>query len=176
VAEGQRHATRSLSALAEGVGPARGRWCRPMGAWAGKRQRPCANMDNARSLDQSCVNHEFIESKPLGTRGARVLSRIFAKTRQAPGQSPPKNDEPSAVRGKWIQYWNFGRVFRHAPNALIAILLLWALAFNLLQLFIYRRLGRSRRLKDPTDTIRHIIEACFPRWPPYPSPFLGPFF
>ena len=67
MAEGQRHATRSFSALAEGVGPARGRWCRPMGAWAGKRQRPCTNMDNARSLDQSCVNHEFIKSKPLGT-------------------------------------------------------------------------------------------------------------
>src|SRR6202049_3623927 len=41
-----------------------------MAAWAGKPQRPCANMDNARSLDQSCVNHEFIKSKPLGTRGA----------------------------------------------------------------------------------------------------------
>jgi len=54
VAEGQRHATRSLSALAEGVGTARGRWRRPMGARTGKRQRPCADMDNARSLDQSC--------------------------------------------------------------------------------------------------------------------------
>jgi hypothetical protein len=40
-------------------------------------------MDNARSLDQSCVHHEFIESKPLGTTGARMLYRIFAKTRQA---------------------------------------------------------------------------------------------
>jgi hypothetical protein len=58
-----------------------------MGAWAGKRQRPCANMDNARSLDQSCVNHEFIENKPLETRGAGVVSRIFAKTRQAPGRN-----------------------------------------------------------------------------------------
>jgi exodeoxyribonuclease-3 len=34
VAEGQRHATRSLSALAEVVGPPRGRWCRPVGARA----------------------------------------------------------------------------------------------------------------------------------------------
>ena len=31
-------------------------------------------------------------------------------------------------------------------------------AFNLLQLFIYRRLKRPRRPKDPTDTIRHIVE------------------
>jgi hypothetical protein len=43
-----------------------------------------------------------------------------------------------------------------------------------IQLFIYRRLGRSRRPKDPTDTIRHIVEViCFVRWPPYPSHFLG---
>jgi|SRR5580704_2265228 hypothetical protein len=61
-----------------------------MGALAGERQRPCANMDNARSLVQSCVNHEFIKSKSLGTIGARVLSRIFAKTRQAPGELPPR--------------------------------------------------------------------------------------
>jgi hypothetical protein len=55
-------------------------------------------MDNARSLDPSCVNHELIKSKPAGTRGARVLSRIFAKTRQAPWAIAAKNDEPSAVR------------------------------------------------------------------------------
>ena len=34
-----------------------------MGAWAGKRERPRANMDNARSLDQSCIDHEFINGK-----------------------------------------------------------------------------------------------------------------
>jgi len=60
---------------------------------------------------------------------------------------------------QWIQHWNFGHVFRHTPNALMAVLLLWALAFNLLQLFVYRRLGRCRRPKDPTDTIRHIVEV-----------------
>ena len=60
---------------------------------------------------------------------------------------------------QWIRYWNLGHVFRHGQNALLAILLLWMLAFNLLQLFIYRRLGRCRRPKDPTDTIRHIVEV-----------------
>ena len=60
---------------------------------------------------------------------------------------------------QWIQYWNLGHVFRHGQNALTAVLLLWTLAFNLLQLFIYRRLGRSRRPKDPTDTIRHLVEV-----------------
>jgi hypothetical protein len=60
---------------------------------------------------------------------------------------------------QWIRYWNFGHVFRHTANALMAVLLLWMLAFNLLQLFVYRRLKRQRRPKDPTDTIRHIVEV-----------------
>ena len=41
----------------------------------------------------------------------------------------------------------------------MAVLLLWSLAFNLLQLFVYRRLKRLRRPKDPTYTIRHIVEV-----------------
>ena len=60
---------------------------------------------------------------------------------------------------QWIRYWNLGHVFRHTQNALSAVLLLWALGFNLLQMFVYRRLGRCRRPKDPTDTIRHIVEV-----------------
>jgi len=60
---------------------------------------------------------------------------------------------------QWVRYWNLGHVFRHTQNALSAVLLLWTLAFNLLQMFVYRRLGRSRRPKDPTDTIRHIVEV-----------------
>ena len=50
-------------------------------------------------------------------------------------------------------------MFHHTANALQALLLLWMLAFDLLQLFIYRRLKRPRRPKDPTDTIRHLVEV-----------------
>jgi len=60
---------------------------------------------------------------------------------------------------QWVRYWNLNHVFHHTNNALLAVLLLWMLAFNLLQLFIYRRLGRCRRPKDPTDTIRHLVEV-----------------
>jgi hypothetical protein len=35
----------------------------------------------------------------------------------------------------------------------LAVLLLWTLAFNVLQFFVYRRLKRPRRPKDPTNTI-----------------------
>jgi len=58
---------------------------------------------------------------------------------------------------QWVCYWNLSHVFRHTANALMAVLLLWSLAFNLLQLFVYRRLKRPRQPKDPTDTIRHIV-------------------
>jgi hypothetical protein len=71
---------------------------------------------------------------------------------------------------QWISYWNLGHVFRHNQNALRAILLLWTLAFNLLQLFIYRRLGRCRRPKDPTDTIRHIVEVMLREMATLPAP------
>jgi Sulfotransferase domain len=60
---------------------------------------------------------------------------------------------------QWIKYWNLGHVFHHTPNALLALLLLWMLAFDLSQLFIYRRLKRPWRPKDPTDTIRRLVEV-----------------
>ena len=71
---------------------------------------------------------------------------------------------------QWIQYWNLGHVFRHTSNALMALLLLWMLAFNLLQFFIYRRLGRPRRPEDPTDTIRHIVEVMLRDMATLPQP------
>jgi hypothetical protein len=60
---------------------------------------------------------------------------------------------------QWVQYWNLSHVYRHTSNALQAILLLWTIVFDLLQLFVYRRLNRARRPQDPTDTIRHLVEV-----------------
>ncbi len=63
--------------------------------------------------------------------------------------------------GQWVKYWSLGRVYRHSPNAIQAILLLWILVFNLLQLFVYRRLKRQRKPKDPSDTIIAIVAEMF---------------
>lgn len=71
---------------------------------------------------------------------------------------------------QWVQYWNLSHVFRHTANALLALLLLWSFVFNLLQLFVYRRLKRARRPKDPTDTIRHIVEVMLRDLATLPSP------
>jgi hypothetical protein len=62
---------------------------------------------------------------------------------------------------QWVKYWNLGRVYRHTANAILAILLLWMLVFNLLQLFVYRRLNRPRNPKDPCDTIISIVAEMF---------------
>lgn len=58
---------------------------------------------------------------------------------------------------QWTQYWNLEHVFRHTPNAVHALMLLWVLTFDLLQLFVYRRLRRPRTPKDPCDTICSIV-------------------
>src|SRR6266567_1421756 len=71
---------------------------------------------------------------------------------------------------QWVQYWNLGHVFRHTANALMAVLLVWALAFNLLQLFVYRRISRCRRPQDPTDTIRHLVEVMLRDLAALPEP------
>ncbi len=62
---------------------------------------------------------------------------------------------------QWVKYWNLGRVYRHTPNAIQALLLLWTLVFNLLQFFVYRRLKRERKPKDPCDTIIGIVAQMF---------------
>ena len=100
MAEGQRHATRSFFALAEGVGAAGGRWCRPMGAGAGKRQRPCAHMDSPRSLDQSCLNHEFIKSKPPGNKKCSgAFQDLLPRPAKRLGNCRQER-QPSAVRAR----------------------------------------------------------------------------
>lgn len=63
--------------------------------------------------------------------------------------------------GQWVKYWNLGRVYRHTANAIQAILLLWMLVFNLLQFFVYRRLRRKRKPRDPCDTIISIVAEMF---------------
>ena len=55
------------------------------------------------------------------------------------------------------QYWNLEHVYRHTPNAIQAVTLIWILVFNLLNLFVYCRLRRPRVPRDPSDTIRDIV-------------------
>lgn len=61
---------------------------------------------------------------------------------------------------QWSHYWRFAHVFTHDAKALSALFWLFFLAFNLLQLFLYRQLrsyGRDRG-KDVTRTIWRVID------------------
>lgn len=61
---------------------------------------------------------------------------------------------------QWTRYWHFAHVFTHSPNALYSLFWIFFLAFNLLQLFLYRHLGGYARDqgKDVTQTILRLID------------------
>lgn len=61
---------------------------------------------------------------------------------------------------QFAHYWHFTHVFTHEGTALPSLLWIFFLAFNLLQLFIYRQLGGygRDRGKDPTRTILRLVD------------------
>jgi len=63
----------------------------------------------------------------------------------------------NTIFNQWTQHWHLNHVYRHTPNAVVAVMLLWCLAFNMMQLFAYRRLRRPRVPKDPCDTIKDLV-------------------
>jgi hypothetical protein len=75
---------------------------------------------------------------------------------------------------QWITYWNLGHVFHHTQNALSAILLLWTLAFNLLQFLSIAdwAVADDRRIR-PTPSVTS-SRSCFARWPLSLRRFRGP--
>ncbi len=150
-----------------------------MALWQGKP--PCLSYEDRESKEQiDFWDIDEIDTLDSYQGKVRVIRAVVTK---AKGDKPPttwcfalvgrarKSDPRTALKtlrarwhientafNQWVQYWNLAHVYRHTPNALMAVLLLWSLVFNLLQLFVYRRLKRQRNPKDPTDTIRHIVE------------------
>ena len=53
---------------------------------------------------------------------------------------------------QWVTQWNLDHNYRHTNNAILAVMHIWILAFNLMQLFFYRRLRKPRRGRPVTDT------------------------
>lgn len=62
---------------------------------------------------------------------------------------------------QWVTKWNLEHCYRHTPNAITSVMHLWALAFNLMQLFFYRRLGKSRRGRKSTDTLTSLVKKMW---------------
>ena len=62
---------------------------------------------------------------------------------------------------QWVTKWNLDHCYRHTPNAITAVLHIWTLAFNLMQLFFYRRLRKARRGRPVTDTFKVMVLNMF---------------
>jgi hypothetical protein len=54
---------------------------------------------------------------------------------------------------QWVTQWDFDHCYRHTPRAITAVLHIFAMAFNLMQLFYYRRLKKPRTGRPVTDTL-----------------------
>jgi len=54
---------------------------------------------------------------------------------------------------QWVTQWDFDHCYRHTPNAITSVMHIFAMAFNLMQLFFYRRLNKARRGRPVNDTV-----------------------
>lgn len=54
---------------------------------------------------------------------------------------------------QWVTKWKLDHCYRHQPNAITAIVHICAIAFNMMQLFFYKRLGKPRQGRKSTDTL-----------------------
>ena len=59
---------------------------------------------------------------------------------------------------QWVTKWNLDHCYRHTPGAITAVMHIWSLAFNLMQLFFYRRLKKARKGRPVTDTIKATVK------------------
>jgi len=62
---------------------------------------------------------------------------------------------------QWVTQWNLDHCYRHTRNAINAVMHIWTLAFNLMQLFFYRRLRKARRGRPVTDTFKATVSDMF---------------
>ena len=71
---------------------------------------------------------------------------------------------------QWTQYWNLSHVFRHDQNALSAILIFVDARFQSSAAVHLSPAGAQSRPKDPTDTIRHLVEVMLREVATLPAP------
>src|SRR2546428_2740121 len=155
-------------------------------------QRPCEEYCDADKKEHSQFwDSDDIETLDTYEGKVRVIRAVITKPDKEPttwcfaiiGKRARKLGRRTALQiirarwhientafNQWVQYWNLGHVFRHTANALMAVLLVWALAFNLLQLFVYRRIGRCPPPQDPTHTIWHLVEGLLRDFAALPQP------
>lgn len=118
-------------------------------------------LDHVTALSSFKGSVDMVKALVKKTSGKRASKKptqwVFAKIGSKAKDLSPRNGL-QVTRGRWhientgfhqwVTKWNLGRCFTHKPNAIEALLLLFIMAFNLMQLFIYRRLGYTRKRKS----------------------------
>ena len=157
-----------------------------------QNKKPCEVYDDPPSKEHiEFWDEDEIETLNSYKGKVRVIRAVITRLEQAPttwcfavvGERARRVSRRTALKitrsrwhientgfNQWMQHWKLGHVYRHSANAILAVLLIWMLAFNMLQLFIYRRLKRPRRPKDPTYTIRHMVETMLREIATLPEP------
>jgi hypothetical protein len=87
----------------------------------------------------------------LGEIGRRLSPRRVHEIQRA------RWHEENTAFHQWTTQWHLGRAYRHSPGGVRAVLRIWTLTFNLMQLFCFRRLRRPRHPRDPSDTLCHLV-------------------
>ena len=62
---------------------------------------------------------------------------------------------------QWVTQWDFDHCYRHTPNAITSVMHIFAMAFNLMQLFFYRRLNKARRGRPVNDTLVACVKSMW---------------
>jgi hypothetical protein len=133
-----------------------------------KEQVELWDVDELETLDTFRGKVRVVRAEVASTRTRRThtwcAAVIGERARRLPARTIHRlqrlrwHQENTAFH-QWGQLWNLGHVFRHTPGAVLAVLCLWLLGFNLVQLFAFRRLRRPRQPQDPCDTTRNLVAA-----------------
>lgn len=59
-----------------------------------------------------------------------------------------------------VNHWGLDHVYRHEPNAMLAILLLGLLAMNVMRAFYRRAIKPARRARESLQHIVRLVQAC----------------
>jgi hypothetical protein len=125
-------------------------------------------MDNIDALKTFKGKVKMLKAQVTATKGRREgktstwAMLCLGKARNVPHKTALKimrarwHIENTAFH-QWVTKWHLDHCYRHTPNAITAVMLIWSMAFNLMQLFFYRRLKKPRKGRKVTDTIKAMV-------------------
>ena len=121
-----------------------------------QNKKPCEVYDDPESKEHiEFWDEDGIETLNSYKGKVRVIRAVITRPEQAPttwcfvvvGERSRRVSRRTALKitrarwhientgfNQWIQHWKLGHVYRHSANAILAVLLIWMLAFNVLQL------------------------------------------